>query len=277
MSSREQEIHEKAAVGFGRAADAYERGRPEYSDEAVEFIRERLRLFGIAHAATGGLAVADLAAGTGKFTKVLASYDPEIVASVTAIEPIAEMRAKIPSNNRIAMISEGTAEKIPFINEAFDVVTVAQAFHWFDAPKALREIHRVLRPDGLLMMIWNVRDESHAWIRRMTELMVPYEGNAPRYRSMKWREAFSVDAASEHPHFTELQFTHFQHLTYGTVETMVDRVASVSFVASLPEADRETLLGQMRELYRQHQKDNGFKGDEIAMPYETHIFTCRRR
>ncbi len=274
------EIHEKAAVGFGRSAEAYERGRPEYSDEAVRFVADHLRDFASPNLEEGvpprSLSVADLAAGTGKFTKVLSSLNPAVISSITAIEPVAEMRAKIKDLARVSVTAEGTAEKIPFASASFDVVTVAQAFHWFDAPIALREIHRVLKPGGMLLMIWNVRDETHSWIREMTELMVPYEGSAPRYRTMNWRRAFDADHSSKSPHFTSLEFTKFNHLTVGTKATMLDRVASVSFIASLSPSDRDDLMRQMSDLYERHLSEAGATDGKIAMPYETHIFTCRR-
>ncbi len=273
-------IHEKAALGFGRSADAYERGRPEYSDEAVRFVADHLREFSSANLEEGvpprSLSVADLAAGTGKFTRVLSSLEPTIISSITAIEPVAEMRAKITDLAKISVTADGTAENIPFAAASFDVVTVAQAFHWFDAPAALREIHRVLKPGGMLLMIWNVRDETHSWIREMTELMVPYEGSAPRYRTMNWQRAFDADHSSKSPHFSSLEFTKFKHLTVGPKSTMLDRVASVSFVAALSPTDRENLLRQMSELYERHLCEAQITNGEIAMPYETHFFTCRR-
>ncbi|CAN5604320.1 class I SAM-dependent methyltransferase [soil metagenome] len=299
-------IHEAAAVGFERAADAYERGRPEYSADAVEFVRAKLaelqksrlndRSFSSPTAVDGprGLAVADVAAGTGKFTKVLASFSPELVATIAAVEPVAAMRTKCveiltahledfansPATSRVAVL-DGTAEKLPFADESLDVVTVAQAFHWFDGAQALVEIHRVMRPGGMLLMIWNVRDESFAWIREMTDLMVPYEGTAPRYRTMKWREAFDhqFESPLPAPLFSPLEMTSIKHVTLGTIETMLDRVASVSFVASLPLDDRTELLSKMRDLYLRELRSTASPAEreepQLAMPYEAQVFICR--
>jgi ubiquinone/menaquinone biosynthesis C-methylase UbiE len=268
------EVHEAAAVGFERAADAYERGRPEYSTEAIEFVRAKLTEFRDAR----GLRVADVAAGTGKFTKVLASFPAELVDTITAVEPVSAMRTKcsdLLSATSRATVVDGVAERLPFADAELDVITVAQAFHWFDGSRALPEVHRVLRPGGLLLLIWNVRDESIPWVREMTDLMVPYEGTAPRYRSLQWRRAFDAEhqsATNVKPHFSPLAFSAFKHITRGSMDVMLDRVASVSFVASLQAADRTKLLGQMRELYERQLSGAA----DLAMPYESHIFTSVR-
>ena len=142
-------------TGFARAADAYERGRPRYPSDAIEWL-------------AGFLAepVVDLAAGTGVLTRALAARGFEVVA----VEPVAEMRALIGAG---ATVLDGTAEAIPLDDASAGAVTVAQAFHWFDVPRALAEIAPVLRPGGVLALLFNRRrmeDEIH---RRIQELLAP--------------------------------------------------------------------------------------------------------
>src|SRR5690349_24104856 len=126
-------IHRAASTGFALSAAAYERGRPGYPPAALAWLSERLRL-------GSGRAVVDLAAGTGKLTRPLADTGAEVVA----VEPVAEMRARI--GPAAARAHDGTAEAMPLPDASADAVTVGQAFHWFDGPVALAEIHRVLRP-----------------------------------------------------------------------------------------------------------------------------------
>src|SRR3546814_17074298 len=99
--------------------------------------------------------VFDLAAGTGKRTRRLTELGPDR----TAVERVEGMRAHLATVLTDVLAIEGTAEEIPADDDSIDVVTVAQAFHWFDAPAALTEIARVLRPGGRLAILWNRSDE----------------------------------------------------------------------------------------------------------------------
>src|SRR5215218_6216935 len=129
-------VHSRAR-SFGRAAGSYELGRPGWPAEAVEIAARRLGL-------AGDAAVLDLAAGTGKLTRVLA----ERFASVTAVEPLDGMRAVLEAEVKGVRALAGTAEAIPLEAASVDAVFAAEAFHWFDAVRAVADMARVLRPDG---------------------------------------------------------------------------------------------------------------------------------
>jgi ubiquinone/menaquinone biosynthesis C-methylase UbiE len=131
-------------------------------------------------------AVLDLAAGTGKLTRLLA----QLGADVVAVEPVGEMRKRLLETVPGVRALAGIAEAIPLEDESVEAVTVGQAFHWFDGDAALAEIHRVLRPGKRLGMIWNVKDESVGWVRLLAEIVEPYRGSAPRVASGSWKEAF---------------------------------------------------------------------------------------
>src|SRR5207253_1626634 len=117
--------HPTAAAGFARAADAYERGRPAYPADAVAHLAARFRL-------GEGVTVLDLAAGTGKLTRMLTMTG----ATVIAVEPVVGMRRVLEKAVPGARVLDGTAESIPVEDGAVDAITVAQAFHWFDAGRA---------------------------------------------------------------------------------------------------------------------------------------------
>jgi SAM-dependent methyltransferase len=167
-------IHRAAAEGFARSADAYERGRPGYPAEAIDVLVSRL---------PANARVLDLAAGTGALARPL--HDAGF--NVTAVEPVAEMRAALPESIRAL---EGTAEAIPLGDGEVDAVVVGQAFHWFDGGAALAEIHRVLRPEGMLALFWNVRLREHPLHAAIDELIDPYRGETPSHRWGAWRETF---------------------------------------------------------------------------------------
>ena len=93
----------------------------------------------------------DLAAGTGKLTRVLAEHADDVVA----VEPLDGMRRVLERRLPHVRVLAGTAEAIPLADGAVDAVFVAEAFHWFDLPRAVAEIARVLRPGGGLAVLWN--------------------------------------------------------------------------------------------------------------------------
>jgi SAM-dependent methyltransferase len=221
-------LHRAAATGFARSADAYERGRPGYPDAAIDWLGERL----------GGRRVVDLAAGTGKLTRSLADRGFEVVA----VEPVAEMRAVTALDDRVTVL-DGTAEAIPLGDGSADAVTVAQAFHWFDGSRALAEIHRVLRPGGVLALVFNRRrteDEIH---RRIDALLAPHRGDAPEHASDGWRGSLETSAL-----LAPLATARFDIAQVLDGDGLVDRFGSVSFVASMDEVPRAKLHAEVREL-----------------------------
>jgi SAM-dependent methyltransferase len=237
-------VHPSAATGFARSVEAYERARPEYPPEAIAWLADELDL-------RAGRTVVDLAAGSGKLTRPLAALGCEVIA----IEPVAEMRAAIGPTARAL---DGTAEEMPLPDDSADAVTVGQAFHWFDGPKALAEIERVLRPGGALALVWNRRpSESSELHAAISEIMAPYRGDAPAHASGAWREAFAG---------RELTERHFEFTQRLDADGLADRVGSTSFIAALDDAEREPLLARVRALAPHGPVD---------LPYECEIHVWR--
>jgi SAM-dependent methyltransferase len=222
-------VHKVAAKGFSEGADAYERGRPDYPTEAIDWLADRLNL-------RSGAAVVDLAAGTGKLSSALRTAG----ADVTAVEPVARMRTLIEPPIRVV---DGTAERIPLPDRSADAVTVAQAFHWFDGEAALAEIHRVLRPGGHLALLWNVRLLEDAGQAAVEQLIAPYTGAIPRHRSGEWRGP--IEASELFGPLEEREFPNQQALD---ADRLADRVASTSAIAALASDERRRLLERVRAL-----------------------------
>ena len=243
-------VHDAAARGFSRSADAYDRARPDYPPAAVAWLAERLGL-------RPGRTVVDLAAGTGKLTRPLAATGAEVVA----IEPVAEMRAWI--GDAAARSLDGTAEAVPLPDASADAVTVAQAFHWFDGPAALAEIHRVLRPGGALALVWNRRpleDPVHAAIER---IIAPHRGDAPAHRTGAWRAAFDATTL-----FGPLEERTFAHSRPHDADALADRVGSTSFVAALDDGPHAEVIAAVRALAAEGAVD---------VPYVCEVLVCDRR
>jgi SAM-dependent methyltransferase len=253
-------IHRAAAVGFEAAVERYERGRPSYPDDAVSFL---IRAVGIGP----GRDVVELGAGTGKFTELIASSGARIVA----VEPVAGMREALMRSCPSVEVVDGTAEQIPLPDASADAVVVAQAFHWFAGALALPEIHRVLRPGGVLGLIWNIRDEASDWSERLTEIFDRFTGEGdPRYHTMRWRETFEAS-----DRFGPLHHQVAYHVHQVTPDEFLDRVLSVSYVASASETDRERVVAEVADLL---ETDPELRGrDRIVMPYRTDVYWCVRR
>jgi SAM-dependent methyltransferase len=179
------------------------------------------------------------------------------------------MRRKfVESHPGTAIIAE-RAEAIGLADGTVDAVVCAQAFHWFDAPKAIEEIYRVLKPSGRLGLIWNVRDESVPWVAKLTEIIDVHAGDTPRYRDGKWRQAFNQTKL-----FAPLQEARFPHVQRGGLEMVLDRVASISFIAALPDDDRNSVLAKIRGVLLSDVLVGG--REDIEFPYVAHALWCEK-
>lgn len=250
-------IHPTAAEGFSRGVDTYSRGRPAFPPQALAWMLTDLEL-------RAGTMALEIGAGTGKFTRLLTTSG----ATVIAVEPVAAMLERLVTELPAITALRGQAQNLPFASGIFDAVLCAQSFHWFASPAALAEIHRVLRPGGVLGLIWNIRDQSFDWVAKLTAIMAPFEGDAPRYDNGEWRRAFP---AREFGPLLEKSFA-YSHV--GAPErVIVDRVASVSFISALDAPTRERVLDQVRALIAATPTLAG--ADTVEFPYLTRVYWCR--
>ena len=233
-------------TAFADVADSYERGRPSYPNEAVRWL-------------VGGepCEVVDLGAGTGKLTRSLVALGHR----VTAVEPLDEMRAELVRAVPQTTALVGTAERIPLPDGSADVVTSAQAFHWFDHEVALPEIARVLRRGGHLALVWNSRDDRDPWTARMSAII----GN-------ETVDADDLDPLGTSGLFEPAETASFSFEQPLHREMLLDLVLSRSYCAKLPSADREPILRAVGDLY-----DETAGPDGVRIAYVTQCFRARRR
>ena len=222
-------VHPIAAAGFGSSAEAYECGRPGYPSPALRWLGRRVGL-------GAGVTVVDLAAGTGKLSRPLAATG----ARVIAVEPLKEMRRAIGAGIETV---EGTAEAVPLSGGTADVVTVGQAFHWFDGDAALAEIHRMLRPNGSLALVWNARRMQDPIHEQIEELIKPHCERVPRHGTGAWREAFA--RTELFGPLEEVQFEHERLLGPDELEALI---GSHSAIAALAADERARVLEGIRSL-----------------------------
>lgn len=226
------ELHPLAAQ-FASVADVYERGRPEYPPAVVGALAAELAL-------APGDPVLDLAAGTGKLTRALLAFGLEVVA----VEPQASLREKLIERVGAERVREGVAEAIPLEDGSVSAVTVADAFHWFDREPALRDIRRVLGEDGSLAVISTVPDWSGAsWSHELGTLVQETRPRHPHFDGPPWQEA--VRAAGGWTEPREIRVTTTQP---ADPDRIVDHLASMSWIAGMPDDRRQATVERMREL-----------------------------
>jgi SAM-dependent methyltransferase len=222
------------AAGFADVAGAYERGRPEYAPAVAGAIAAEL------HVAPGGR-VLDLAAGTGKLTRALLGAGLDVIA----VEPqpaLHEVLAAAAVGRQ--RVLEGVAEAIPLPDKSVVAVTVADAFHWFDHAAALAEIRRVLVPGGGLAVLSVAPDWGEAsWAHEVGTLMADLRPQHPAFDGPSWREAVRAAGGWTAPREIRVTFTQ-----PAVPEQIPDYLASISWVAALPEDERAAKLERVREV-----------------------------
>ncbi len=249
-------VHPVAGLGFGSAAEPYERGRPSWAPEAVALLEAELRL-------GRGRAVADVAAGTGKLTRLLLPSG----AAAVAVEPVEEMAAVLHRVVPGVPVARGVAECLPLCDGSVDAVVVAEAFHWLRVGEALAEVRRVLRPGGGLALLWNrAGADPTPWqvelgvlLAGMRDPSVPFSGS---HSTRDWTA--EVAAAGG---FTPVARRTFPHEQSCQPEDVVAGASSTSWVAARPEDDRLRFADEVRSMLAGH-------GSPLVVPWRTEVHWC---
>ncbi len=233
-------------TAFADVAGPYERGRPGYPQEAVRWL-----------VGDEPCDVLDLGAGTGKLTRTLVALGHH----VTAVEPLEEMRAPLAAVLPDVRALEGKAEAIPVPDASVDVVVSAQAFHWFDHDDALPEIARALRPDGRIALVWNSRDDRDPWMARLSAII----GN----ETIEETDVVPVLDASGL--FGPVETKSFAFEQVLDRDGLLDLVLSRSYLAKLPDPEREPVLAAVGALYDETAQDGG-----VSLAYVTECFRATK-
>jgi SAM-dependent methyltransferase len=208
-----------------------------------------------------GRVVVDVAAGTGKLTRLLVPSG----ARVVAVEPLAEMRAQLVEAVPGVEALEGTAEALPLADDSVDAITVAAAFHWFRASEALEEFVRVLRPGGRLSIVYNLRDPESELQQELSRMLELRGGTG-----VAWMRGMDTGAIlDESGLFGPLEYAEFRHEQRFDADGLVERVSSISYVALLEGREREEFLAQVRELGERQA------ASPFPFPYVTKMWVAR--
>jgi ubiquinone/menaquinone biosynthesis C-methylase UbiE len=236
------------ASSFARVADEYDRGRPSYPREAIEWLL-----------GTEPLDVLDLGAGTGKLTSALLTAGHRVLA----VEPLAEMRAILTAALPDAHALAGTAEALPLADASVDAVTVGSAFHWFDERLARAEIARVLRAPGVLGLLGNAFDTSSAWVAHVREILGPPAIQRPGH----WP---AVEDLRED--YVEVEDREFPHAQLVDRASLRDLASSRSSLALLSTDRREQVLAGLDRLWEQEPELTG--RTQALLPWRTRVRRC---
>lgn len=244
------------AKGFERSPAAYERGRPDYPADIATRLLDLLDV-------TPASRVLELGSGTGKFTRLARQRTRRLLAT----DPSPAMRKHLRTSAPELNVLGTAAEHIALTDASIDAVICAQAFHWFEGERALKEVHRVLRRGGHFGLIWNVRDENADWIGELTHIMDPYSGEAPRYRTSAWKAVFENSTQ-----FSALRHEAYRHVVRCDRATILDRVGSISFIANLPDREHTSVLTQVGHLLSTHPETRNL--EQYDFPYRSDLFWC---
>jgi len=230
------------ARSFDQVVDAYDRARPSYPLEAARWL-------------TGPreACVLELGAGTGKLTEQLVSLGHTVTATDPSMPMLRRLTERVPRARPVL----ATAESIPVGSRSVDLVVAAQAFHWFETETVLAEVARVLRPRGVLGLVWNSRDERVPWVRRLGTIIGESE-----------HETDPTHALDDTGLFETVTSSTFRFWQQTSRESLRELVLSRSNVAVLSAPEREPVLRKVDELYDEYGRGH----DGMLLPYLTHAY-----
>jgi len=241
---------DELASSFGSAAEAYEAGRPSYPAEAVRWMLEP---------AGPRPRVADVGAGTGKLTREVLRTGADVIA----VEPDAAMldalRGAVPGVETLV----GRAERMNLPDESLDAVVLGQAWHWVDVPAASAEVGRVLKPGGVLGLVWNIRDGSTPWVRRLGEIIGGSHAE----------ELFVGEGPRVAAPFGALERESWRWSRRMDRDEILAMVRSRSSVITASEWERARIDREVGALL---DEVGAVAGTTVELPYATHAFRCVR-
>jgi SAM-dependent methyltransferase len=242
---------------FSSRVENYVRFRPSYPREVIPVLEQEC---GLARSTV----IADIASGTGLFTRLLLEHGNRVFG----VEPNPDMRrageAFLGGFPNFVSI-DGTAEHTTLSDDSVDLITCAQAAHWFDRDKAMQEFQRILKPSGYLVLIWNDRRAGNSFSGSYEDLVVKYGTDYSEVqrlgRVIDGGEFFRALPCQKRT------LRNYQDLDYSSLE---GRLLSSSYAPQHGEPGCEQMLGELRNIFAQHE-ENGL----VRMEYDTNVYFGR--
>ncbi|KAJ6630847.1 S-adenosyl-L-methionine-dependent methyltransferase [Mycena sp. CBHHK59/15] len=269
-------VHSIAQTGFGSGTnELYDRARPSYQPLALSHIRDAVK--------TTPINVVEVGAGTGIFTRAFLAH-PQWTSALNelrAVEPskgMCDVFTKNVSDERVS-ITQGTFEKTGIEDGWADIVIVAQAFHWCpDFARASAEFARILKPTGVLALIWNLEDRDSAkWVAQVRDRIERHENGSPQFRLGLWRQAFATAAYQES--FEPPQEKTWSAPLPATHDIVVDRACSKSYIAILPDEEKAKVRVDLEVVVEKGEGKVWINESEgtFEYPYKTYLVIAQKK
>lgn len=244
---------------FSNRAGYYSKARPDYANEALEFIMSHCRL-------EAGKKVVDMGAGTGISSRAFATRG----LTVCAVEPnqamLDQAMAETDFADRISYIKAG-AEQSGLASESFDAVLCAQSFHWFEPEKALSEFNRLLLPSGWVILVWNERDESDEFTKAYGDLL----RSLPDTKQLESKRARSGLCLMDSDLFGNKCKKTFAHEQVMNLDKLVGRAFSASYAPFPDSQEALEFQNKLQELFHKYQSN-----EQVVMKYESSVYLAQK-
>jgi ubiquinone/menaquinone biosynthesis C-methylase UbiE len=239
----EVKAHQVSTNSFNENHAIYDQVRPNFIPEAVDSLTTNLGLH-------EGSKVMELASGTGKFTKAIRDNGYDLVTVEPSVGMIESFRKNFPEIPCV----QGDSYKLPFDDNTFDALIIAQAFHWFADDASMKELARVLKSGGKLGMIWNQEDlsdlpEDH-WQVQVSNYILSFDGDVPQYRHMKWPLAIKGQSYVN----PDYQEAYFKWQKKNNIEDIWPYWESRSYITALPKEKKIEVKAKVEELLKKYVK-----------------------
>ena len=240
---------------FTGKADLYEKFRPSYPDALIDFLYDNAKCEN----------VADIGAGTGKFTRCLLRKP----WSVTAVEPNDDMRAKLEDIVGIKIVN-APAENTTLADKSVGLVTTAQAFHWFDEERFREECRRILADGGQLAIVFNERNLAECEISRVRDGICMRYCGAYHTGHVGKRSNKEGAAFLKNEYFSEMKLFTMENNVEEDEQTFIGDTLSRSYAIGEDNENYARFVGELKDAFAKHES-----GGAVTIKYTAACYLGR--